>query len=453
MKLYLDLNSGISGDMFVSMLIDLGADINKLEKKLHTLDLDGYKIKIEDSQKNTIRGKKFNVILDEFCDENHEHINHRYEDIKNSNTSSHIHSDCKDKIDIKDIDCDNELKIDVHTHNHLDHEHSHNHNHDHKHQHIHSKHHSHRHLSDVENIINRADLTNRERLLALKIFRIIAEAEATAHGVDIDKVHFHEVGAVDSIVDIVAASICIEDIGIDEIIFDKLSIGNGVIKCQHGIIPIPTPAVVNISSKYHIPLKTTNENGEMVTPTGIAILSALYKGNNTMDTFIINKVGIGVGNRDFIRANILRGFLIEEKSNEEDIYLLETNIDDLTGEILGYTAEKLLKNNALDVWFSSIYMKKFRPAYKLSVICDEKNTQKIEKLIFKHTHTLGIRKTKINRLELKRNNSKKIIYDREVNIKNFYIDNKKYEKIEYDDIKKIADDLNIAIKDIEKELK
>ena len=277
------------------------------------------------------------------------------------------------------------------------------------------------------------------------MFRIVAEAEAKAHGLPIEQVHFHEVGAVDSIVDIISTAVCFDNLGIDDVVVSPLYEGTGHARCQHGILPVPVPAVANISAINGLPLKITDNQGEMVTPTGAAIAAALRTRKELPEQYRVLGIGIGAGKKDFPKANILRAMLLEEdvpahtgsvqpipgvgeaitkvgaegaqitpatnaaerhsasaSSDENHIWVLETNIDDCTGEALGFTMDCLLEAGARDVFYTPIYMKKNRPAVLLRVICMADKVEQMEDLIFAHTTTVGIRKMPMERTVLDR---------------------------------------------------
>ena len=382
-KLYLECYSGISGDMAVGALLDLGADKNVLENALKSLPIDGFKIKISRVSKSGLDACDFDVILDE---DNHDH------DMEYLHGEEHSHTNGKH----------------IHHHNHGEegsHEHIHHHediNHTHSHEHNHGYSHSHRNLAQILEIIDNAEITPNAKKIANDIFTILAKAEAKAHGVSIEDVHFHEVGAVDSIVDIVAVAVCIDNLNIDEVIVSPLYEGTGFIRCQHGVIPVPVPAVCEIVRDNDIDLKITNYEGEFVTPTGAAIVAAIKTSDKLPDKFTIENIGIGAGKREYEKAGILRAMIIKDTANKtHNIYKLESNIDDCSGEALGYIVEKLLSEGARDVHFIPVFMKKNRPAYQLNVICREEDIEKFEQIIFEETTTIGIRKQKMEMTMLK----------------------------------------------------
>ena len=378
-KLYLECYSGISGDMTVGALLDLGADKIVLENALNSLPIDGFEIKISRVSKSGLDACDFDVILDE---DNHDH------DMKYLHGEGHIHVQ--------------------HHHNHGEedfHEHIHHYediNHTYSHEHHHGHGHSHRNLSQILDVIDHAEITKNAKKIASDIFTILAKAEAKAHGVSIEEVHFHEVGAVDSIVDIIAVAVCIDNLNINEVIVSPLYEGTGFIRCQHGVIPVPVTAVCEIVRDNDIDLKITNYEGEFVTPTGAAIVAAIKTSDKLPDKFKIEKIGIGAGKREYEKAGILRSMLIKDTSSKShSIYKLESNIDDCSGEALGYVVEKLLSEGARDVHFIPVFMKKNRPAYQLNVICREEDIEKFEQIIFEETTTIGIRKQKIEMTMLK----------------------------------------------------
>ncbi len=394
--LYLECDSGISGDMLVAALLDLGADDEVLKKALSGITDKGFSYKISRVSKNGLDCCDFNVILDKEHD-NHDHdMNYLYGHLEGYGEHDHHH----------DHGHEHEHE---HEHHHDDeHEHHHDdeHDHHHEHEHGHHHHHEHRNLKDVITVIEKLELTGRARGLAIRVFEILAEAEAKAHGKSIDEVHFHEVGAIDSIADIVAASVCFDNLGITDVIIPKLCEGTGSVRCQHGILPVPVPAVLNIASAHQLPVSIINRKGELITPTGAAFAAAVMTSSKLPEVIIPEKVGLGAGKREYEQPSIVRAVLLKDRTEEDGIWKLETNIDDSTGEQLGFTMECLLKAGARDVFYSPVYMKKNRPAWLLSVIAEEKDIAKLEEIIFRETTTIGIRRQKVERTVLPRRKEK-----------------------------------------------
>ena len=348
-QLYLECYSGISGDMTVAALLDLGADEQILRKALASLPVGGFEIAVTRKVKSGLDVCDFDVILDAEH-ENHDHDMEYLHGHDHQHTHDHVHEDGS-----------------VHTHEHHHHDHSHEHHHDHGH------HHEHRGLHEILHIIEHADMTERAKETAVRIFQILAEAESKAHGVPADQVHFHEVGAVDSIVDILAVAICLDNLDITEVIVPFLCEGQGSIRCQHGIIPVPVPAVVNIAQAHRLTLKPTGVQGELVTPTGAAIVAAVRTSDKLPQTCRIVKIGMGAGKREYEGTGILRAMLLESGSAEaaDTIWRLESNLDDCSGEVLGFVMDELFAAGARDVYYTPIYMKKNRPAWMLQVLCRE----------------------------------------------------------------------------------
>ena len=397
--LYLECYSGISGDMTVAALLDLGADRSVLDRVLKSLKVSGFETKISRVVKSGIDACDFDVVLDK----EHENHDHDMEYLHGHHHKGHENNHFYD-----------------HNHAHEDEaEHFHSHEHNHAHgagsaQDHH--HHEHRGIKEITYIIEHSAMTENAKKIALRIFEILAEAESKAHNVPVDQVHFHEVGAVDSIVDIVSVAVCLDDLDITEVIVPVLCEGRGTVRCQHGILPIPVPAVANIVSANHLYLKMTEVEGELVTPTGAAIVAAVKTKDKLPETFEIQKIGIGAGKRQYECPGILRAMIISESTEQakgrnpkaenqetkDTIIKMETNIDDCSGEVLGFVMERLMKAGARDVHYVPVFMKKNRPAWVLNVICKEEDMEMLQNIIFEETTTIGIRYSRMERTILPR---------------------------------------------------
>lgn len=391
--LYYDCFCGISGDMNLGALVDLGVDGDYLIKELSGLQLNSeYEIVINKGIKKGINGTKVDVIL-------------RPED-----HSSHQH----------------EAQSDGHHH---------------------------RNLKDIENIINESSLNDRVKRLSLDMFRRIAEAEARVHGKSIYEVHFHEVGAIDSIVDLVGAAIALDYLNVDKIMASPVQVGGGFVKCAHGFIPVPAPATVELLKG--IPIKSGLVSFETTTPTGAAILAANVEEFTDKMGFSIDKIGYGLGNRDLEIPNVLRVFLgqIDNREENDEQYIIETNIDDMNPEFYSYIEEKLFAIGALDVFKTPIIMKKGRPAIKLSILVDKATEKAVLEVVFKETTSLGIRKSKVEKIMLKRKFFTLKTKYGDVTIKSADYDGEtvKY-KAEYEDCKKIARENKIPIAKVYREV-
>lgn len=293
-SLYLECNAGISGDMLVAALLDLGADKEALAKALQSIPAKGFEYKISRVSKAGVDCCDFDVILDE------EHANHDHDmAFLHGNGDAVVHSH-------------------EHEHHH-DHEHEHEHEHYHDHDHEHHHHHEHRGLQEVIAIIDATDMSAAAKALALKIFDIIADAEAKAHAVEKNAVHFHEVGAIDSIVDIVAIAVCADSLGVENVIVPELCEGRGTVRCQHGVLPVPVPATSNIMQRFGFNVRLLPVQGEFVTPTGAAAAAALMTTDELPQSFKILGIGLGAGKRQYERPSILRALMIEDNAQKKTL--------------------------------------------------------------------------------------------------------------------------------------
>ena len=447
--LYLECNYGISGDMAVAALLDAGADRTALEKALASIPAKGFKTEIKRVEKNGVSCLDFNVILDSEH-ENHDHdmnylfghddAEHNHDDFHNGENREHCHEHGENSHE--------------HSHHHSEaEEHSHAAQHEHHHdEQVHCEqvpHHEHRNLNDVLKIIDKTEMTENARKFAHKIFEIIAQAESKAHSKPVEDVHFHEVGAVDSVVDVIALAVCFDSLHVEKVFVPFLCEGTGTVRCQHGILPVPVPAVANIVQEYSVPLKIIGERGEFVTPTGAAFIAAVATDFALPKNFVLKKIGMGAGKRDYGVPNIVRAMLVEteEKNNPENqltsalhdkIIKLETNIDDSTGEALGFVMEELFASGALDVQYLPCFMKKNRPAWLLVVLCRLEDAAKMEKIIFMHTTTIGIRKAKMERTCLARSECSVEVFGEKAEVKVVDVYGEKRFYPEYERVSRIA---------------
>lgn len=373
--IYFDCFSGISGDMILGALLDLGIEVEDWRNELKKIPIEGYRVEVYRRQKGALWGTDVNIVLE-------------------------------DKT-------------------------------------------SHRHLEDIIKIVDGSDLSETIKDKAKKIFYKIAEAESKIHNEPMEEVHFHEIGAVDTIVDVLGSLILLEMLKIDEVYASPLPLGSGFVNTSHGVIPIPAPATVEILKG--IPVYRDDRQGELVTPTGAAIIATIAKFVEKSPVMKIEKIGYGCGKKDFSYPNLLRVFLGELKENipdEEKNVILETNIDDMNPQIFGYLMEVLFKEGALDVFLTPVYMKKGRPGVLLNVIAPLYLEEKLAEIIFRETTTLGIRKyyvdKKVMRREIKEIETK---WGR-VKVKFAQYDNISKAYPEYEDCKKIAERENIPLKDI-----
>jgi len=385
--LYYDCFSGISGDMNLGAMVDIGVDQKYLMAELKKLNLDSYEIIFKKDKKNGIEGTKASVLL-------------------------------------KDKQAD-----DVH-----------------------------RNLKIIESIIEKSELNENVKRISSNIFRKLGQAEAHVHGMDINEIHFHEVGAVDSIIDIVGAAICFDYLKPDKVICSSIELGGGFVKCAHGVLPVPAPATVEILK--NIPVKKGGAESETTTPTGAAILFVLVDEYIDKIDFSIIKTAYGIGHRDMKIPNVLRVYLGEmnddsnkriQKDNTASI--IETNIDDMNPELYDHIFERLFSAGAMDVYLTPIIMKKGRPANTLSVICGENICDNLSEILLTETTSLGVRKYSISKYFLRREFSPIETRYGKVSIKYSYLGNKMIGfKPEYEDCKRLAVANNIPIKKVYQEV-
>ena len=376
--LYFDIIGGISGDMTLASLLDLGVPKEIFLQELNKLNMDNeFEIEIDYKYENGIKGTKVNVITKEqYC---------------------------------------------------------------------------HRNLIDVYDIIDNSRLNNNIKERAKEIFMIVAKAEAKVHGTTIDKIHFHEVGAIDSIVDIVGSCILLDLLNIDKVYSTSVPLGSGFIQCAHGVIPAAAPATVEILK--NIPVKFNHVKGECTTPTGAAIIKTICDEFVDELDFNTKKIGYGVGHKKFEKPNILRVALAQEDEHNEVVYEIVANIDDMSSEIYSYLFEKIMDEGALDVFTESIFMKKNRPAYKISILTKKKDLNKFIKLLLTETSTFGVRYKEYNRAKLDRKFIEVDTVYGKVKVKLGYYNNKLIKlKPEYEQCKLISKTLNIELREVYNEI-
>jgi pyridinium-3,5-bisthiocarboxylic acid mononucleotide nickel chelatase len=380
--LYYDCFAGISGDMNLGAMIDLGVDKNYLIAELEKLNIEGFHLEVKQDQRRGITGTKAEVIIENQENEKHRHLRH------------------------------------------------------------------------IEELINGSSLPEQVKINSLKIFDLIAVAEAKVHNISKEKVHFHEVGALDSIADIVGAAICLDYLNVDKVLSSSIQLGGGTVKCAHGIMPVPAPATAEIV--LNIPVKTGLVNHEATTPTGAAILVATVDEFTNKIDFPITKTAYGIGNRDSEVPNVLRVYLCEDMEKvkdvkTEDAILLESNIDDMNPEHFDFVLEQLFNAGASDAWLVPIIMKKSRPGTTLSILCKENLVVKMKEIVFTHSTSIGIRAHTVKKNMLRREEfTVETIYGG-IRIKqSFYNGKLVRSKPEFEDCKNLAEKHQISISEIEK---
>ena len=451
--LYFDCATGISGNMSIGALLEICDGEQYLRDELAKLGVPGYQLNVIKRDSHGIDGTYVEVLeantgipVDAIHDGNknvgssatlglhhgHTHSHHHELD---SSPEHHSHGHYHDH--------EHDHSLDNHCHNHQD-DNDNNHNHN----------HVHRTYADIKQIIEGSGITEAAKELSRSMFQKVAAAEAAVHGKPIDEVHFHEVGAIDSIVDIVSVAILMDYIKPDRVISSVVSDGCGTIKCAHGVLSVPVPATSMIYKNEHIRFKQIEVPTELVTPTGAAIISTFAESYGLMPEMNLNKIGIGVGSRNIGGPNTLRVFLGEDvtadgETQNGDIIVINSNIDDSSGEDLGYVLEKLMDAGALDVSYAPIFMKKNRPAYRLEVICRAEIREKLSEIIFDETTTIGVRYYLVQREELARIRT---LVDTELG----QIEAKQvsttsghtYTYPEYESMKSIASELGVSMKSV-----
>ena len=391
--LYFDCSSGISGNMTLGALLELIDDKDYLKNELKKLNVDGYEVEITKKIKNGITATHVEVLIDGMSEP---------------------------------------------YHNHEDHHHEHH-------------HHEHRNLEDVNKIIDNSTLSENVKDLSKRIFMRVALAESKVHNKPLDEVHFHEVGAIDSIIDIIGTAILIDKIAPEKIISSIVNDGYGFIECAHGRMAVPVPATSEIFASSNVKFRQIEVDTELVTPTGAAIIAELATDFTTLPAMKVNKIGWGAGTKELVIPNTLKVYMGEtEDLTSSKLVVMETNIDDSSGEILAYTLELLMKEGALDVFYTPIFMKKSRPAYRLTVCCREEKIEALQAIIFKHTTTIGIRYRYEQRTELAREIKEIDTKYGKIKVKKVQYNGDEFVYPEYESLREIADKNNIPIKELYK---
>ena len=455
--LFFDCFSGISGDMTLGALLDLGLDRKTFLNELEKLHVDGYEISFDKAVKNGITGNYVKVHLVDGCYGEHEH------DEEREHHGEHEHDGVRE--------CHGEHEHDEEWEHHREHalyrEHEYHVGHEHhgeqeyqeEHNHVgannHHIPHEHRNLMEINRIIEESGIAPGAKDLAKRIFLRVAKAEGKVHNRKLEEVHFHEVGAVDSIVDIVGTAILVDMLRPDIVCASVIQDGRGFVKCQHGKLAVPVPAVSEIFADSNAVTRQIDIETELVTPTGAAIIAELASSYGNMPEMNVRKIGWGAGTKDLEIPNLLKVSLGEYmepdeifSDREDQVLVLETNLDDCTGEYLGFVMEQLFAQGALDVFFTPIFMKKNRPAYRMTVICAPCDMRKMEELIFIHTTTIGLRKRMENRTVLPR--KKEVLHTKygELEVKKVTIGAEERIYPEYESAKKLAMQQGVALKEI-----
>lgn len=375
--LYIDCSMGAAGDMLTAALLELCPEPEKIVADLNALGIPKVSFLRESSVKCGITGTHISVTVNGEEEESHDHH-------ESEMHHGHEHPE--------------------HEHHHaLEHTHDHDHEHSHSHEHTHPYGHSHHHssLHDIEHIVRgHLSLPQKVQDDIMAVYQLIAEAESHVHGVPVTQIHFHEVGTMDAIADITAVCLLMARLSPDEVVVSPIHVGSGQVHCAHGILPVPAPATAHILRD--IPIYGGSIKGELCTPTGAALLKHFATRFGSMPLMKTQAIGYGMGKKDFEAANCIRAMLGETDSSEGEICELSCNVDDMTGEAIGFAMEQLLDAGALDVYTIPIGMKKSRPGVLIHIMCREADKETMIRTVFRHTTTIGIRENKLRRYVLER---------------------------------------------------
>ncbi|MDO5028204.1 MAG: nickel pincer cofactor biosynthesis protein LarC [Bacillota bacterium] len=459
--LYLDLGMGASGDMLMGSLYELIEDKAGFLEKINNLADLGVVVEATDSVKAGIAGTKINVKIHGqeeesidvdlgFVSKDHGHCHNHDHDHEHCHDHDHDHHHCHNHDHNHDHDHHHDHG---HCHKHHDHNHGHDHDHhDHKHNHEHHDHH-HSSLGSVSQIIRSFDLADPIKEAAIGVYEILAQAEAKAHNMAVDQVHFHEVGSLDAIYDITGVAILMDMIQPDQVLASPIHLGSGHVKCAHGLMPVPAPATANILKG--LPVYQGTIKGELCTPTGAGLIKYYVDDFGPMPTMTIENIGYGMGTKDFEAANTVRSLLGQglDQGQGQDLVELQCSLDDITGEEVGFLYEVLLDQGALEVYSSPITMKKSRPGILLTVLTRPENKDQVLRLIFKHSPTLGVKEFALKRHSLDR---REVLVQTDLGpvrkkvSQGFGVEKFKYE---YEDLKDLAKKHQTSLKEIREKVR
>ncbi len=423
--LYLECTMGAAGDMLTAALLELTEDRQAFIDKMNALGLPGVTVAAEPAVKCGITGTHMKVTVNGAEEES--------EDVYDGHHHDHHH------------DHDH-----GHEHHH-DHDHEHHHDHDHDHHHDHEHHHHHASVADIEALIDGLKVSDKVKADAKAVYALIADAESRVHGRPVSEIHFHEVGTMDAAADVIGVCLLMEQLAPEQVIASPVHTGSGHVHCAHGILPVPAPATALLLEG--IPSYGGQVKGELCTPTGAALLRYFASRFGDRPVMATAAVGYGMGKKDFEQANCLRAFLGESEGQREQITKLECNLDDMTGEEIGFALEQLFKAGARDAWTQAIGMKKSRPGVLLSVVCLPEDADGLAAVMMKYTSTLGIRRQDLSRYTLRRGIETVGTPYGEVRVKRASGMGVERAKPEYDDLAALAEKHGVPLETIRKEIR
>ncbi len=419
--LYLDCSMGAAGDMLTGALLELLDDREAFIRELNETGIPDVEFSAQESVKCGVTGTHIHVKVHGEEEDEHMHDHHHDE---------HEHHD-------HDHD-------EHHHHDHEHEEHEHHHHHEHEHHHGHSHSHSHNSMHGIEHIVNdHMNIPEKVRKDVLAVYRLIAEAESQVHGMPVEEIHFHEVGTMDAVADVTAVCMLMDRIAPDQIIASPVHVGSGTVRCAHGILPVPAPATALILKG--VPIYGGQIKSELCTPTGAALLKHFVSRFESMPVLKIQKVGYGMGKKDFPQANCVRAILGEGADDRDLVLELSCNVDDMTAEEIAFAQEMLMEAGARDVYTIAIGMKKGRPGTLIRVICTPDQRDMLVEKIFKYTTTLGVRQAETRRFILRRGLETLDTEYGPVRLKKSSGYGTVREKLEYEDISRIAREQDLSI--------
>lgn len=417
--LYLECTMGAAGDMLTAALLELTEDRQAFIDKMNALGLPGVTVAAETAVKCGITGTHMKVTVNGAEEES--------EDVHDGHHHDHHHD---------------------HDHGH---EHHHDHDHDHHHDHDHEHHHHHASVADIEALIDGLKVSDKVKADAKAVYALIADAESRVHGRPVSEIHFHEVGTMDAAADVIGVCLLMEQLAPEQVIASPVHTGSGHVHCAHGILPVPAPATALLLEG--IPSYGGQVKGELCTPTGAALLRYFASRFGDRPVMATAAVGYGMGKKDFEQANCLRAFLGESEGQREQITKLECNLDDMTGEEIGFALEQLFKAGARDAWTQAVGMKKSRPGVLLSVVCLPEDADGLAAVMMKYTSTLGIRRQDLSRYTLRRGIETVGTPYGEVRVKRASGMGVERAKPEYDDLAALAEKHGVPLETIRKEIR
>ena len=424
--LFFDCGMGAAGDMLTAALMELLPDPDAFIEKMNGLGIPGVVVSKEICEKCGIQGTHFTVMVNG--------------EEEGEESDDHVHDHTHDHSRVHEMIPGNEDPFRIHVHTHVE-----EHHHDDRQQE--SEHH-HSSMQEIEAIMSGLAIPEKVRQDVLAVYRLIAEAESAVHGVPVTDIHFHEVGTMDAVADITAVCMLMNEIAPDEVVVSPIHVGSGQVHCAHGILPVPAPATLYILRD--VPIYGGEIKGELCTPTGAALLKHFADRFGDMPVMMTQAVGYGMGKKDFKWANCVRAVLGETFAKSESALELSFNVDDMTGEMIGFAAEKLFEAGAWDVYTVPIYMKKSRPANKICVICSASDEEKMLRCIYKYTTTIGVRGTALERFCLDRRIETVNTPYGDVRRKISEGYGVRREKYEYEDLARIANEQGLSIEEVKK---